>query len=143
MDIKEYLVMLIDKFRERLMELSDEERSAVSKEFCDFSVPCQSLVIWAKDPEFQIAVFSHIQSFEDKLVRVYGPIENNKLIDEIEERILNDELVEAIGRKHVEAALIPALQVVRNRFDPLVSLPERTFIPFETRISDSAFYGLL
>ena len=139
MGVEEYLATLMDKFRERLMELSDEERSATSRGLCDFTTPCQSLVIWARDPEFQIVLFSHLQSFEDKLVKVYGPIENNKLVSEIEKKILNDNLVKAIGREHVENALIYVLRSIRNHFAPLSTWPKRGSISLKHRISNSAF----
>ena len=143
MNTEEYLVTLMDKFRERLAELSDEERCAASRVLCDFTSPCQTLVIWAKEPEFQIVIFSHIQSFEDKLVKVYEPIENNKLIDEIEERVLNDKLVKAIGREYVESALIHALRDIQNRLNPLVSMPKESSISIASRVSGNAFLWVI
>ncbi|MEM4214578.1 MAG: hypothetical protein QXZ28_05275, partial [Candidatus Methanomethylicaceae archaeon] len=86
--LQEMIVGLISLFREELEKLTQEEQMAASRTLDDLSKPCQFMVIWMKDPEFQIALITHLTQLEDKHIEVYGPLENLKLPDYIEDKVL-------------------------------------------------------
>jgi hypothetical protein len=142
--LKNWLIELVSSFREEFKKLSPREREVVFSSLSDLSEPCQFLVIWAKDPEFQIALVVRSNNLEDKLIEIYGPIENNKLIEFIENEVFKSRIVEIIGKEKVEISLVTALRNIRSYFDPLMGASKSLFggrwriytnIPFDTPYS--------
>jgi hypothetical protein len=78
--LRAYLMELIMHFRERMKSLPIEVQTVASKTLNDFSFPCQMIVIWTKEPEFQIIVIAHLKEMEDKTIEIYGPIEKFEFI---------------------------------------------------------------
>ena len=142
--LKNWLIELVSSFREEFKKLSPREREVVFSSLSDLSEPCQFLVIWAKDPEFQIVLVVRSNNLEDKLIEIYGPIENNKLIEFIENEVFKSRIVEIIGKEKVEISLVTALRNIRSYFDPLMGASKSLFggrwriytnIPFDTPYS--------
>lgn len=141
--LKNWLIELVSSFREEFEKLSPREREVVFSSLSDLSEPCQFLVIWAKDPEFQIVLVVRSNNLEDKLIEIYGPIENNKLIEFIENEVFKSRIVEIIGKEKVEISLVTALRNIRSYFDPLMGASKSLFggrwriniAPFDTPYS--------
>jgi hypothetical protein len=125
--LKNWLIELVSLFREEFEKLSPREREVAFGSLLDLSEPCQFLVIWAKDPEFQIVFIVRSNNLEDKLIEIYGPIENYKLIEFIENEVLKSRIVEIIGKEKVEASLVTALRNIRSLFDPLMGTSKSLF----------------
>jgi hypothetical protein len=137
--LRNWLIELVLYFREEFEKLSPEEQEAVHHSLEDLSKPCQFLVIWAKDPEFQIVLVTHSSSLEDKLIEIYGPIENHKLIELIESEVLKSRIVEIIGKEKVEDALISILRIIRSYYDPLVKRPAKPLIDSKLLLSNNPY----
>ncbi|RLG16413.1 hypothetical protein DRN63_04215 [Nanoarchaeota archaeon] len=130
--LKGWILGLIMEFRRQFEKLSPEERDAAPRTLFDLSKPCQALVIWAKDPEFQIVLLTHSTKLEDKLVEVYGPIENIHLINYIEDTVLkSSRIAGSINRKKLEDFIAHMLRRVQRLFDPLRG-------PLSTRIAGAS-----
>jgi len=136
--LQEMIVGLISLFREELEKLTQEEQMAASRTLDDLSKPCQFMVIWMKDPEFQIALITHLTQLEDKHIEVYGPLENLKLPDYIEDKVLKSPMIEFLGRERVEEFLIFELGNVNLLFDPLHGIPQPT-IYRKSRLSSDPY----
>lgn len=122
--LRSYLIDLITHFREKMKNLSVEEQNAAQRTFEDLSPPCQIMVIWAKEPEFQIVILAHLKELEDKSIEIHGPIENSNLLDYIESEVLNSHFVKLIGKERVEGFLASFLRHMPNFYDPLRGLPK-------------------
>jgi uncharacterized protein YutE (UPF0331/DUF86 family) len=133
--LRSWLIELIMYFREEMKKLSIEEQKAVSKSVNDLSEPCQLLVIWAKEPEFQINIITHLNNFKDMLIEIYGPVENSKLIQYIENEVLKSSIIQAIGRELVEDFLANALGDLRYHYNSLMD-PLKPCICTKARIRD-------
>jgi hypothetical protein len=121
-----WLTASISLFREKSKQLSTEEQKVIPFTFYDLLQPCQVLVIWAKKPEYQIFFISHSDKLEDKLIEIYGPIENSKLIEEMTNIILNSKIAKIIRKEIVEDYFIRAIRIIQADFNPLItpSLPD-------------------
>ncbi|MEM1583051.1 MAG: hypothetical protein QXK89_11185 [Candidatus Bathyarchaeia archaeon] len=126
--LKQWLQNLITAFREEIKKLTSEEQIAVSRSLVDLTQPCQMLVIWAKEPEFQIIFVIHLSELEDKYIEVYGPTENDKLIVFIEEYFLKSPIIKFIGRELVEDFLAHELRIIHNFYGPLKSPPKTSIV---------------
>lgn len=133
-----WLTEFVDHFRERVKSLTPEEQCAASRTLEDFSFPCQLVTVWAKEPEFQILLFTHLSDVEDKTVEIYGPIENIKLIECLENEVLNHPLVVKIGKENVERYIINTLRHIQQFYDPLRG-PIKPQVDGRTRLSDSPY----
>jgi hypothetical protein len=136
--LRKWLMTIISLFRERLKELSPEERKMTSFTLDDLSEPCQLLIVWAKKPEFQIVLILHSDSLEDNLIEIYGPIENSKLIEYIEDTVLKSRTVEVVGKEKVENYFVQALRATQAYFGPLRS-PSGSLISGKIRLVDSPY----
>lgn len=116
-DFKEWLVEFTSLYREELNNLPLEKAKYHTLE--DLSEPAQFLVIWAMNPEFQIVFISHSLELDDKLIEIYGPLENRSLLDIIEEKMNSSKLIKVIGKDNFENSLIYALRIIQNYYDPL------------------------
>jgi len=115
---------LIDIFREKMSNLSLEEQKAAPRTLEDLSYPCQVIVIWAKEPEFQIVTFAHIGDLEDKLTELCGPIENSELISYIEKEVLNSPIASSIGKEKMTNFITWELSQIRTLYNPLEGSPK-------------------
>jgi len=138
-NLREWLRELISLFREELEKLSPEEQKVVSSTLEDLSEPCQILVIWAKKPEFQIVLITHLEGLKDRIIEIYGPIESSKLIEYIENKVLKSRLIKLAGRDHIENFLASALRQIQRLYDPLRE-PLKPFIDGKSRIGPSLPY---
>ncbi|MEM3203860.1 MAG: hypothetical protein QW232_06515, partial [Saccharolobus sp.] len=59
-NLREAIASLISNLREEMEKLTQEEQMAASRTFYDLSKPCQFMVIWAEEPEFQIVLITHL-----------------------------------------------------------------------------------
>jgi len=136
--LRNWLIELISHFREELEKLPFDKQKIASLSLEDLSEVCQLLVIWAKDPEFQIIIITHSNSLEDKLIEIYGPVDNNNLVGLIEYDVLKSPIIEVIGREKVENALIYNLRMILYHLNPLISIPKPAILN-KHRISDSPY----
>jgi len=136
--LQNWLIELISHFREELEKLPYDKRKIASLGLEDLSEICQLVVIWAKDPEFQIIIITHSNSLEDKLIEIYGPVENNKLVGLIEYDVLKSPIIEVVGREKVEDALIYDLRLIQYYLNPLISIPKPFFLNKHS-VSDSPY----
>ena len=98
-NLREAIASLISNFREEMEKLTQEEKMAASRTLYDLSKPCQFMVIWAEEPEFQIVLITHLTQLEDKHIEIYGPIENSKLIEYIENEVMKSPMIEFLGKE--------------------------------------------
>jgi len=138
-DLEEYLRRLVKRFREEVERLPAEVKEAIPRTLSDLSSPCQVMVLWAKEPEFQIIVITRLKELEDEKIEIHGPIENSKLLDYIESQVLNLEFVKLIGREKVEDFLAGALRSIRNYYDPLKG-PSEPLVRMKSRVSLEGAY---
>ena len=138
-ELYKWLLDFISLFRDELNKLPQEIIKASSYSLFDLSEPCQILVIWARDPEFQIIIHSRIEELEDKSIEIYGPIENFKLIEHIESEILKSRLINILGKEYVEDFLVHALRDVQKYYNPL-GKPPKTGIRGQTHIGLTSSY---
>ena len=117
--LQESLACLISHFREEVGKLPPEEQMAVSRTLGDLSEPCQFMVIWAEEPEFQIILITHLTQLEDKHIEIYGPIENSKLIKYIENEVLKSPIINFLGRERIEDFLATELRQIQGFYNPL------------------------
>ncbi|MEM0327964.1 MAG: hypothetical protein QXN53_05285 [Thermoproteota archaeon] len=117
--LQKWIENLIFRFRAEMEKLTPEERMAASQTLNDLSEPCQFMIIWAKEPEFQIVIISRLTQIEDKHVKIYGPIENSRLIEHIENEVLKSPIVKLIGNEKVEDALIQELRWIQSLYNPI------------------------
>ncbi len=136
--LQEWITGLISHFREEMAKLTLEEQMAASRTLDDLSKPCQFVVIWAEEPEFQIVLITHLTQFEDKRIEIYGPIENSKLIEYIENEVLKSPIIEFLGKEHVENFLVGALRNIQSFYNPLYGVP-KPFIGNKMRISSDIY----
>ena len=122
--LREAIVSLISNFREEMEKLTQEEQMAASRTLYDFSKPCQFMVIWAEEPEFQIVLITHLTQLEDKYIEIYGPIENSKLIEYIENEVMKSPMIEFLGKEDVEDFLISALNYIQQLYNPIRGFPK-------------------
>jgi hypothetical protein len=130
-------------FREEMDGLPTEVRTAAPQTLSDLSPPCQMMVIWAKEPEFQAIIITRLRGLEDGLIEVHGPVENKSLLDYIESRVLSSDFVKLVGRDEVENFLARSLALLRNYYGPLSppSPPEPAIIT-KTRIGLNEPYAV-
>ncbi|MCR6693003.1 MAG: hypothetical protein MRT15_11470 [archaeon YNP-LCB-003-016] len=134
---------LIMHFRERMKSLPIEVQTVASKTFNDLSFPCQMMVIWAKEPEFQIIVIAHLKEMEDKTIEIYGPIENSNLFDYIEKQVLNSNFVKLIGRDEVKNSLAHIFTWLLRNYNPLSPLRPGIFVKTRIRFDEPYSVGWL
>jgi len=137
-NLQGWIANLITHFREEIEKLTPEEQMAASRTLDDLSEPCQFLVIWAEEPEFQIVLITHLTQLEDKYIEIYGPIENSKLIETIENEVLKSSIFEYLGGEKVENFLIRELRVIPQLYNPLHGVP-KPFIKSKTLISSDVY----
>lgn len=118
-NLKEWLLKLVAEFREKFAGLSPEEKDAASRSSVDLSEPCQLLVIWAKNPEFQIVIVTRLTELDDKFIQIYGPIENENLTDFIEKEIFKLPIVKLIGQENFEDFLTQQLRIIVGAYSAL------------------------
>jgi|Deesub1362A_J573_1020465.scaffolds.fasta_scaffold00418_37 hypothetical protein len=88
--LRNWLLSLIDTFREEYQKLSDEERSSISNAD-DYSPPCQLEVFWVNEPvEFQILVLTHDHDRPDREIVINGPYKSYGFITEVE-KVMQEE----------------------------------------------------
>jgi hypothetical protein len=121
-----YLIDLMKHVRERINSLPAELQATISQTPGNFLPPCQIMVIWAKEPEFQIIIITRLEELNDGFINIHGPIENFILPTYIETQILNSDFVKFVGRDMVEGFLVGALKAVRYYYDPLTGPPKPT-----------------
>ena len=139
--LQQWIINLISKFREEMKKLTPEEQSAASRTLEDLSEPCQFLVIWAKEPEFQIVLITHLTQLKDKHIEIYGPIENSKLVEHIEREVLKSPMITYIGKERVEDFLATKLREVQRFYDPLRGFPKSS-INGKARIGFKDLYAV-
>jgi hypothetical protein len=121
--LREQITSLISQFRAEMEKLTPEEQMAASRILDDLSKPCQFMVIWAEEPEFQIVLITHLTQLEDKHIEIYGPIENSKFIEYIENEVLKSPIIEFLGKEHVENFLVGELRNIQSFYNPLHGVP--------------------
>jgi hypothetical protein len=77
------------------------------------------MVIWAKEPEFQIVIFARLKELEDCSVEIYGPIENSNLLSYMQGEVLNSDFTKLVGKEKIEDFLAYQLRFIRGYYDPL------------------------
>ncbi|MGB9693776.1 MAG: hypothetical protein ACPLYF_02930 [Fervidobacterium sp.] len=122
--LQEWIAGLISHFRKEVEKLTQEEQMATSRTLDDLSKPCQFMVIWAEEPEFQIVLITHLTQLEDNHIEIYGPIENSKLIEYIENEVLKSRMIEFLGKERVENFLIGELRSIQQFYNPLHGAPK-------------------
>jgi len=137
-NLQEWITNLISHFREEMEKLTPEEQMAASRTLNDLTKPCQFMVIWAEDPEFQIVLITHLTQLEDKHIEIYGPIENSKLIEYIENEVLKSQMIEFLRKERVENFLVGELRNIQRVYNPLYDLPKPS-IDGKTRISSDIY----
>jgi len=135
--LRTWLIELITQFREEMIKLSPEEQSAAPRTLEDLSYPCQLMVIWARDPEFQIFLITHVKELEDQLVEIYGPIENSLLIDHIEKEVLTSFFINSVGKEKIEKFLAGSLKEVQRYYNPLCAPPKHSYIASGSRVNEN------
>jgi len=123
-NLQGWLTGLISHFREEIEKLTPEEQMAASRTLDDLSEPCQFLIIWAEEPEFQIVLITRLTQLEDKHIEIYGPIENSKLIQTIENEVLKSLIIDSLGKEKIENFLIGGLRNIQQFFNPLRGVPK-------------------
>jgi len=123
-NLQGWIAGLISHFREEIEKLTPEEQMAISRTLDDLSKPCQFLIIWAEEPEFQIVLIAHLTQLEDKHIEIYGPNENSKLIEHIENEALKSPIIEFLGKEHIENFLIGELRNIQRFYNPLHGVPK-------------------
>ena len=123
-NLHEWIAGLISHFREEMEKLTPEEQIAASRTLDDLSKPCQFMVIWAEEPEFQIVLITHLTKLEDKHIEIYGAIENSKLIEYIENEVLKSSMIELLGKERIENFLIEELRGIQGLYNPLQGVPK-------------------
>lgn len=122
--LQQWVTDLISRFREETEKLAPGEQSTTPRILEDFSEPCQFLVIWAKEPEFQIVLITHLTQLEDKHIEIYGPMENAKLVEFIEKEVLKSQIIELIGRECIEDFFASKLRSIQRFYNPLYGPPK-------------------
>ena len=152
-ELQKQLLDLIAQFRQKLEELPIEEQKAVSRTLSDFSKPCQILVIWGENPEFQIMLITHLDNIEDKTIEIYGSIQNTKLIDYIEEKVLRDSKIihqiitqgkvfsslRVSAKEEIESYFARALKGIQRLYNPLAG-PFKPLINGKSRLNFENIY---
>lgn len=123
-NLQKWILNLISHFREELEKLTTEEQTATPRTLSDLSKPCQFMVIWAEEPEFQIVLVTHLNQLEDKHIEIYGPIENSKLIEYIENEVLRSPIIEFLGKEQIENFLVGELRNIQRFYNPLHGFPK-------------------
>jgi hypothetical protein len=137
--LRSYLTELIKRFREKAKTLPVETQVMLPKTLVDFSSPCQILVIWAKEPEFQIIIITHLRELGDEHIEIHGPIENSSLLDYIENQVLSLDIINRLGRDTVEDFIAWSIQRLQGHYGPLSSpRPSESKILVQTKLN---FYG--
>ncbi len=87
--LKEWLLELVEKFREEYNRLSDEEKQFVGN--TGYQPPCQIEVFWINEPvEWQILVMTHDSTRSDKEIIINGPYKGHEFFSELE-KIMNED----------------------------------------------------
>jgi hypothetical protein len=133
-ELRAWLAELIKSFREEMEKMPAEVKAAASRAYGNFSPPCQMMVVWAKELEFQIILIAHLEELEDEMIEIHGPMENSSLLGYMEAQVLNSDFIKMIGREKVEWFLAGALRSVRSHYDPLKG-PPKPAIPSKAVIS--------
>ena len=107
-NLHEWLKKLITIFREEVAKLPPDKQSALSYGLDDFSEPCQLLLIWLVNPEWQILLIVRSSNLEDGLIEVYGPTEFTRFHELVESKVLTSEIVNEAGKGNVETNLVLA-----------------------------------
>jgi hypothetical protein len=82
-NLKNYLIKIIDEFREEYDKLDDLERKQIAPNTI-YSVPSQIEIFWVTDPsEFQLFVLLHNPHRPDKEIVVNGPFDLNRIADKV------------------------------------------------------------
>lgn len=136
--LRSWLAELATEFREEIQELSAEEQRAASRTLGDLSYPCQFLIVWAREPEFQILLLARMNESDDKSVEVHGPFENAKLVDRIEGEVLSSSLIKTVGIEKVESMFAHLLKSLRRLYDPLLGVP-KPHVAEQFPISDNPY----
>jgi len=104
-NLREWLKKLVIIFREEIAKLPPDKKSALSYGLDDFSEPCQLLLIWLVNPEWQILLIVRSSNLEDGLIEVYGPEEFTRFHELVESKALTSEIVKQAGKENVELNL--------------------------------------
>ncbi len=137
-NLREWLEKLILRFREEVAKLPPDKQSILSEGLDDFSEPCQLLLIWLVNPEWQILLIVRSSNLEDGLIEVYGPAEFTRFHELVESKALTSEIVKQAGKENVELNLALA-----ENFDiPSSIISDGPKIITKRRVSQSPYASL-
>lgn len=122
-DLQKWIHELVFHFRTKIKQLARDEQLAASRTLYDLSEPCQFLIVWAKEPEFQIVIIFRLEQFNDAYIEIFGPIDNSKIVDYIDKEVLNSPLIKYAGKEKVIEYLVSALKNTRQYYDPIRGPP--------------------
>jgi len=138
-DITDWFGNFIKEFRRQSEKLSEKERSRISN-LDDFFSPCQVLLLWFKDANFQYLICTHDDNRKDLEIEVEGPIPSygaigrldtilrdpkwNRKLTEKEKKQVFPEMT--VISEMLEGLFLNIIQELRNR--PLRKPPTTSFV---------------
>lgn len=144
-DISIWLRDFITEFRKQSEKLSQEERSRISN-LDDFFSPCQILLLWFRDANFQCLICTHDSNRNDMEIDVEGPIPTHEAIDRLDSILKNpawDRGLSKEEKKHVYDKTAKFSKIIEGRFLDIIH--ELQNQPFRKPLATSlvGFKGLL
>lgn len=83
LNLKKYLIKIIDDFRKEYETLDDLERKQIAPNTI-YSDPCQIEIFWVTKPsEFQLFVLIHNPHRPDKDIKINGPYDSNQISQKV------------------------------------------------------------
>lgn len=139
-DLKEAVLRLISLFREEIQKLPQEQQKLVPEIINNLSLKvAQFMVIWAKNPEFQIILLTRLPQLEEGYYEIYGPTLSSNLINYIKKSVIKkSRIVKSLGEEKIEQFLYETLEkTIKSNYDPfLPSSKILEIIPLSTSYSN-------